>query len=280
MPVLVLFITGVTVYWYIQSPEPVSGDQRKAVEQVKIERANLLTKTSENQIAERLVTPLENLLPLLTNDEVELKSTLQGWLKNHPDVLAITLWKQNQEWPIRILKENFWDLAPVKQITPEKRQALFSFIFQNTFDHINPLHFGDILPSSYFGFPAISVTELLDNQSYTGIRVHVLVKNIQETVTLSLDSLESFSILDQEGHALIVIGNPSELSALKDKDDPVQWLPQSLSIQRSFQNLPWKTLYSATIPAIKTTNLPARRIPYSYIVILLVLCFILSWITI
>ncbi len=274
--VLILLSAGITGYFWFRSPDTSLSYSQETVEQNKIERANALTKTIENQIVQHLTNPLETFVPQLPSNTDDIKILLQTWLKDHPDILAITLWQENEEWPTRVLKENFWDLAPVRKIKSEERQSLFSFIFQNTYDHMTTLHFGDLLPSTYFGNTVIPITKLLNHSPFSAIRIHVLVKDFSQNITLSLDSLESLIVLDQHDNMMLSFEKSIITGSDSESGQKIQWMPQSISIPRSFQNLPWKTVYSVIIPDTKTIDSPSRQISYYYLGIIFASCILVS----
>jgi two-component system phosphate regulon sensor histidine kinase PhoR len=100
-------------------------------DEAMIFRARTVADGLEKQIIFDKIDALEPLIGRIPSDRTQIERFLGRWLEDEQDVISVSLWTREDEWPIRSTRPEFWNLFETEQIAPEDRQSILASLFPN-----------------------------------------------------------------------------------------------------------------------------------------------------
>lgn len=136
------------------------------------------------------------------NENLDVKPQLEKWLANNQNIWVVTLWQKDQNWPIRILKNNFWDNPEIKILDEKARRVFFSQIFNNDKIATDQLMIETLNGIDLTGLDLYTVSMDPKHSIYENIQIVCKPVEIKEFVHLQLNNSEQL-IISHNGQSVL-----------------------------------------------------------------------------
>ncbi len=253
------FVLFSFTYWHYVN-QVFEKSFRKITEQEFLNNGREISLSIENQLILKRVRELQNLVDILQRRPSRVTSIMEKWLAGRKDIISVTLWKEGQKWPVRIIQNGFWEKPEVKKLNLENRQKLFSILFKEISfprSHQNSFIVGPISSSDLLGYPILSLEiPFGEHTRMKVLEIKVGLEKIDSLLKKLAHPEETLAILNPSGNVLF--SSQINFTVLHSNFDSkkILWEGRNLLGIFSFDHLPWSLYFSK-----KTLFTPIHTIP-------------------
>ncbi len=189
---LIIFAGCILILLNKFHPREAPEQNWQALEQTCQIKSDSLSKEIDYQINQFYRNLLYSAIDNIRADQ-DIKLVLKSWLAEHPFVWAVTLWQKEQNWPIRVLKEDFWNTDAIKNLNETSRREFFAAIFNNEKQYTDTIYIIQ-LPEQGLQLPLQEIAASVQHPVYHAVQIFSEDIDLKPILQLQLERNESVEL--------------------------------------------------------------------------------------
>ncbi len=216
-------------------------------------RVEAMARRIENKLITENINILNDLEERLSIENSDRRNLMNTWLQTHPDIMSVTMWMRDQQDPLLIIQNSFWNDPQVLGLPAAERQTIFNYLFENqrpspALDQ--PYFIGPLFSEQFLPYPILSFGIPL--QVIPGSQALEMKIRLIDWKTLFSEPLfegETLTLKDSENHVLFASEAPQDTRSASFTESR-----NTVTGESRFISFPWTLVYSGTQSASRSMN--------------------------